>query len=244
MAPRKSSLRAVLRAKDVDVCVRRHVPSSFCVVEDAIEELLKISASDSEPTVGQGVGYAPSQQTTSHANTQSWSQHLYGQTGSYLGPSRSEGTAPPPYSATPGSQYSYGYNQTYSDGFSEEQGWTGYGGYHSGGNSAYGYGGQGAWIPEVPSVRQETAVGSSVLETPSSSGGSSLSSSPLHAPQGPAVNYSRALHTSPKKGSPSSPRMKPSPLNQTSKLMCIVLQRIVCLYLKATNFDRCTNVSI
>ena len=207
------------------VCARCHVPSLLCVVEDAIEELLKISDNESEQVVGQGVGHNPALHTTSHTNAQNWHQQPYGQTGSYLSHGWGGGAVPPPYSATPGSQYSYGYNQPYSGGFSDHQGLADYGHYYSGGNSTYGYGGQHTWASEVSSARQETAAGgSSLLDTPSSSGGSSVASSPSHAPQGATnISYSQALHTSPK-GSPfSSPRPKPSPLHQSSKILCIVL---------------------
>ena len=209
--------------------------SLICVVEDAIEALLKISNSEPEQTVGQSEGSGLLSLQANPHNTQNWPQNLYGQTGSYFNPEWSESTTPS-YSSTTGPQHSYSYSQTYPyGGFAEEQSTSGYSDSYlsgfvssSGGRSVYGYGGQRTWTSGLPGVQQERAESSYLLDTPSSSGGSSLTSSPSHAPQVAAVSYSRALNASPKR-TPHSPKMKTSQLSQTSKNVW-KLHGTVCMY--------------
>lgn len=198
--------------------------SLICVVEDAIEALLKISDSEPEQTVGgQGERSAlpPLQKNAPHSGARDWTQHLYEHTSSYFSPEWNESTIPS-HSGTHATQYSYSYSQTYPYGGTAEQATSGYGDSYlsgfvsgSGGHAAYGHGGQQLWASDLSDIRQGVE-GSSLLDTPSSSGSSSVASSPSHAPQRATVSYSHACSVPPKKV-PHSPKTRTSPLTQSSK---------------------------
>lgn len=189
----------------------------ICVVEDAIEALLKISDSEPEQTMGgQGERSAlpPLQKNAPHSGAQDWTQHLYARAGSYFSPEWNESTTPS-YSGTHETQYSYGYNQIYP--YSGTAG--------SGGHTAYGHGGQQLWASDLSDIRQEGVEGSSLLDTPSSSGSSSVASSPSHTPQRATVSYSHACSVPPKKVL-HSPKTRTSPLTQSSKCEMNVWHRV------------------
>ena len=79
-------------------------------------------------------------------------------------------------------------------------------------------------------VGQQEVEASSLLDTPSSSGESSVTSSPLHTPQVPAVSYSKACTASPK-GTRHPPKAATTPPTKTSKqsMNVKVYLRMLCL---------------
>ena len=209
----------------------------ICVVEDAIEVLLQISDSEPAQTVGQqeeSVFLSPT--VVPHSSTQNWSQHLYGRSYPYT-TECSEGTAPS-YPGTYGFQSGYSrYSQAHPPGRSVGGGASGYGDVYpsryvnsSGGHMAYGYSEQQLWSSGMLGVGQQEVEASSLLDTPSSSGESSVTSSPLHTPQVPAVSYSKACTASPK-GTRRTPKAATTPPTKTSKqsMNVKVYLRMLCL---------------
>lgn len=219
-------------------CVHHLVGSSLliCVVEDAIEVLLHISDSEPAQTVGQqeeSVFLSPT--VVPHSSTQNWSQHQYGHSGSYPYTTEwSEGTALS-YPGTYGFQSGYN-SQAHPPGRSVGGGASGYGDVYpsryvnsSGGHTAYGYSEQQLWSSGVLGVGQQEVEASSLLDTPSSSGGSSVTSSPLHTPQVPAVSYSKACTASPK-GTRHPPKAATTPPTKTSKQSMNVKVCLCCVW--------------
>lgn len=221
-------------------CVHHLVGSSLliCVVEEVIEALLQISDSEPAQTAGQREesGFLLLPTVAPRSSTQNWSQHLYGHPGSSPYTTDWSEGAPPPYPGTYGFQSSSSsYSQAHPNGRSVGGGASGYGdvyssGYvnSSGGHTAYGYSGQQSWSSGMFGVGRQEVEGSSLFDTPSSSGASSVVSSPSHTSQVPAVSYSKACSTSPK-GTRQPPKAATASPTKTSKQEASVSKCMLCL---------------